>query len=196
MGPYAYAKIETEKLILEAYKNQNLGVTIVRPGMVIGPLGRVFFPHLGYNLQEKIFMIIGKGDNILPLTYIENTVDGIYKASIIEKAIGQSYNLIDDGAEITVKSYIENFINTTGVDAKIINLPYLLPYSATAVYEVAASFGLLNKGVTSRAQLKWKQAKVKFDNTKAKNELGWEPTVSMADGLNKTFRWYALKYYT
>jgi nucleoside-diphosphate-sugar epimerase len=53
---------------------------------------------------------------------------------------------------------------------------------------------LLKKGVTSRAQLRWKQARVHFDNAKAKNELKWTPTVSMEEGLNRTFEWYASQH--
>jgi len=191
--PYAHSKIEAEKLLFDAYRRQGLGVTIVRLGIVIGPMGRVFFPHLGYHYQDKLFLLIGKGNNILPLTYVENTVDGIYKASIVEKAIGQVYNLVDDG-EITVRDYLEQFIKITGIQARIISLPYIIPYFATTAYELAASFGLLKKGVTSRAQLKWKHMPVRFDNTKAKNELGRDSKVSIEQGLNRTFKWYAAEY--
>jgi len=193
MGPYAWAKIATEKLVFEAYRKHGLGVTVVRPAMVFGPMGRVFFPHLGYRYQDSIFLLIDKGDIILPLTYVENTVDGIYKASVVEKAIGQAYNLIDDG-EITARSYLDKFVKINGTPARIICLPYILPYCATLAYEILSNLGFLKKGVTSRAQLKWKQSKVSFDNTKAKNELGWTPHICIEEGLTRTFKWYAAKY--
>jgi predicted dehydrogenase/nucleoside-diphosphate-sugar epimerase len=193
MGAYAWAKIETEKLVFNAYKSEGLGVTIIRPGIVFGPLGRVFFPHLGYNLMGNTFLLIGKGDIPLPLTYVENTVDGIFKASISEKAIGQAYNLVDDG-EITAKSYLEKYVKINSNQARIIHLPYILPYGASLAYEILAYLGFVRKGVTSRAQLKWKQSKVRFDNTKAKSELGWAPKISLEEGLTRTFKWYALKY--
>jgi nucleoside-diphosphate-sugar epimerase/predicted dehydrogenase len=193
MGPYAYYKIEAEKLILDASRKQDLGIAIVRPGIVIGPMGRVFFPHLGYRYQDSLFILIGKGDTVLPLTYVENTVDGIYKASIEDKAIGQVYNLVDDG-EITVRQYLERFIETTGIQARIVSLPYIIPYFTTTAYEIAAHFDLLKKGLTSRAQLRSKQATVRFDNTKAKSELGWNPKVPIEEGLTRTFKWYASQY--
>lgn len=193
MGPYSFSKIEGEKRVMNAYRSKGLKATIVRPGMVVGPLGRIFFPHFGYHYKDILFLIIGRGDMILPLTYVENTVDGIYRASVENNAIGQVYNLIDDG-EITVKDYIERFAQVTGIPARIIFLPYAVPYLATAAYEVAAGLGLLKRGVTSRAQLKWKQARVHFDSTKAKNELKWTPTVSIEEGLNRTFEWYASQH--
>jgi len=193
MGPYAYSKIQAEKMLLDAYRNQGLQVTIVRPGIVLGPMGRIFLPHLGYRYQDKLFLVIDQGDTPLPITYVENTVDGIYRASIETAAAGQIYNLVD-GQEVSVREYLERFIKATGTKARIISLPYLIPYLATMVYEVSASLNLVHRGVTSRAQLKGKQAKVRFDSSKARTELGWVPRVSLREGLDRTFSWYAKKY--
>jgi nucleoside-diphosphate-sugar epimerase len=135
-------------------------------------------------------VLIGKGDNILPLTYVQNTVEALYLASVVERAIGQSYNIIDDG-EITARAYLEQFRQITGTNARLVSVPYCLPYLATAAYEVGVGAGFLPKGVTSRAQLRWKQASVRFDNTKAKIELGWQPTIPLEEGITRTFRWYA-----
>ena len=93
-----------------------------------------------------------------------------------------------------MREYLERFIQITGTKAKIISLPYVIPYLATTAYEVSAFFNLVDKGVTSRAQLKGKQAKVRFDSSKARIELGWIPRVSLEEGLDKTFTWYAKKY--
>jgi len=189
MGPYAYSKIEAEKLVLNACRDGGLKATIVRPGIVIGPFGRVFFPHLGYRYQQKYFFVIGGGKTLLPITCVENAVDGIYRASIEQKAIGQIYNLVD-GNEITAREYLDRFIQVTGIQARIISLPFFVPYLATVFYELATSLNLLKKGLTSRAQLKGKQTTVRFDNTKAEKELGWFPTVSLDEGLNRLFRWH------
>jgi 2-alkyl-3-oxoalkanoate reductase len=193
MGPHTWGKIQAEKLVMEAYRNSNLGATIVRPGLVIGPLGRVLFPHLGYHYQHKLFFVIGKGDAILPLTYVENTVDGIYRSSINRKAIGQTYNLVDD-SNITVCNYIEHFIRTTGIQACIVFVPYLIPHLSATVYEILAYLHIVKSGRISRLQLRRKRIAVYFDNTKAKKDLGWEPLVSTADALIETFQWYSKRY--
>jgi predicted dehydrogenase/nucleoside-diphosphate-sugar epimerase len=188
MGAYAHAKIEAEKLVLDAYR-RGLPATIVRPGIVIGPRGRVFFPHLGYRVGDRVFLVPGHADVVLPLTYVDNTVDGMYRASIAPDATGHAYNLVDEGG-VTVGGYLQAFISMTGVEARVINLPYALPYIATAGYEMAAGAGLLPRGITSRAQLRWKGARVRFDTTKARTELGWTPIVSIREALAMTFKWY------
>jgi nucleoside-diphosphate-sugar epimerase len=171
------------------FQKEGLPVTIVRPGIVIGPFCKVFFPHLGYNFQEKVFIIIGKGDNILPLTFVENTVDAVYKAVASEKALGNAYNIVDDGG-ITVLDYIQRYAGFSSNPCKIIRVPYLVPFNATLAYEIAAGLGLIGKGKTSRSQLRWKQKKVFFSNQKAKDELAWRPQVPLEKALDRTFEWY------
>ena len=189
MGAYAYAKVQTEQLLLSAYKKDGLPITIVRPGIVIGPMGRLFFPHLGYRYANKYFFVIGDGKKVLPLTYVENTVDAIYRASQSESAIGQIYNIVDDG-EVLVCDYLQRFKEMTGGQIRINHVPYFLAYAASAAYEMVASLGLAEKGITSRAQLKSKQADVLYDNAKTKFELDWTPTVSIDEGIRKTFEWH------
>ena len=189
-GPYARAKVEAERLIFSAYHDHGLGTTVVRPGIVIGPLGRIFFPHLGVRYKDKLLLVTRRGKNILPLTYVDNTIDGIYRASISDSAIGQAYNLVDDG-EVSAKDYIDRFIQVTGSAPRIVSMPYALPYLASLAYEIAAVGGLAKGRTTSRAQLQWKQAPVRFDNSKAQRELSWKQSVGLEDGLTATFEWYA-----
>lgn len=191
-GAYAYSKIVVEGLVFASHRENGLGVTVVRPGMVIGPLGRVWFPHLGYHYRDRLFLTFGRGDQVLPLTYVQNTVDGIYRAATCDCAIGQVYNLVDEGA-VTARQYIDQLISATKVKARVVGLPYALPYCATATYELAAGLNLMRKGVTSRAQLRMKWRPARFDSSKARQELRWTARVPLEVGLKETFAWYASK---
>lgn len=192
MGPYAWGKIETEKLLLQALKDGRPEVTIVRPGIVIGPLGPIFYPQFGYRFRDKLFVVVGQGDTVLPLTYVENTVDGIYKACTVERAAGEAYNIVDDGS-ILSRRMVEECVRASRNSACLVTIPYAIPYLAAAAYELCAMFGLVNKGKTSRSQMRWKQTHVRFDNSKAKRELEWEPRISLEEGLSRTFLWQTQK---
>ena len=88
LGPYAHSKIEAEKRALR-YLRQGLPVVLIRPGIIYGPGGRVMHPNVGYFVTNKLFLLVGRGDNLLPLTYVDNTVDGIWLAHSSGKAVGQ-----------------------------------------------------------------------------------------------------------
>ena len=193
MGPYSYCKIEAEKLIKEATASGDIGITILRPGMVIGEGCYPFFPHFGFNLGGKLFLTIGRGNVPLPFTYVENVVDAMYRAATHDAAAGRIYNIVDD-AKITARQYLDRFIEVTNADARVVNLPYFLPYLAFGTYELAAAARILPAGITSRAQLKWKQAQVVYDTSRAKEELNWRPSIDMEEAMERTFKAYAKKY--
>jgi predicted dehydrogenase/nucleoside-diphosphate-sugar epimerase len=194
MGAYSYCKIEAEKLIGEYTESSDLDITILRPGMVIGEGCYPFFPHFGFNLGEKLFLTIGKGDVVLPFTCVEHVVDAMHRAATNDVAAGRVYNIVDDAA-VTARHYIERFIEVTGVNARVAGLPYFIPYLAFGTYELVSAVGLLPKGITSRDQLKWKQSRVTYDTSRAKNDLGWQPFVDIEDAMEATFKAHARKYY-
>ncbi len=193
LGAYSWSKLATEKLVLDAARERGLGASVVRPGIVIGPLGNTFPPHLGYRLKDRVFLLLGGGRNMLPLTYVENTVDAIRLAAEVPEAIGEVFNLVDDGL-ITSREFVAKYIRYTEADAKMVSVPYFLPYLATAAYELVARTGLIRKGITSLSGLRTKQASVRYDNTKAKQVLGWEQRFSLEEGLEKTFDWYVARF--
>jgi nucleoside-diphosphate-sugar epimerase len=187
IGAYAYSKIEAEKAALAFYA-KGLPVTVVRPGVIYGPHGKVLFPHLGY-FVKKAFVLIGRGDNLLPLTYIDNTVDALLLAAQHEQAIGQIYN-VTDGVTITQKEYLEQFKQATQSTFPVIPVPMPLLLLPLALVEQLKALGVSKLPSASRYGLTSKYKSLYFDSTKAKQELGWRPQVSLADGLHRTFDWH------
>ena len=188
-GPYTMGKVEAERRVAAA-QSEGVPTTVIRPGMVIGARGRVFFPHMGFALRDKLFIIPGSGNVVLPLVYIDNLVEGTIQAARSEAALGRVYNLVDDG-RVTVLHYINRFIEQTQLQSRYVRVPFLLPYCAAGCYEMLAALGLLKKGVTSRRQMKWKHKSVIFPNDRAKRDFGWKVTVPLDEALSRTFDWYA-----
>lgn len=189
ISAYTRAKIETEKMMLNAYTQAGLPATIVRPGMVMGPRGRVFYPQMGYRLQDKIFIVIGRGDVLLPIVYIDDLIDGLLLCASSDAAIGRAYNFVGDESQ-TVLSYLHRFSEETKLPSKIIKVPYILANCVHGAYELGAAIGFLEKGVTSRVQLNSKQTSLRYNCERAKTDLGWSSAVSIDEALARTFRWY------
>ena len=186
-GPYARGKVEAEKLVVRA-QQEGVSTTIVRPGIVIGPRGRVFFPHMGFRLGDKVFLIPGRGDAVLSLVYIDSLVDGAIMAAHSDAAQGKVYNLVDDG-NVIVADYIRRFIQQTKLGSKCFRLPFFIIYSGALAYEVISAFGLLKKGVTSRRQMRWKYSHVIFSAEAAKRDFAWRSAVPVEEAMTRTFDW-------
>lgn len=188
VGPYSRSKVETEKLVLQFY-GQGLPVTIVRPGLIYGPNGRVMFPHIGQFLKNKLFLLIGQGKNLLPFTYVENTVEAIRLAGVNEAAIGQIYQVVDDG-EITQREYLKKFMVATEAQCPTLPIPFFLLVLAGFLADRLKSFGLLKTSTFSQYGVVSKYKSLRFDASKAKTDLQWAPKIGLDEGLSRTFAWY------
>jgi len=73
---YAATKILAEEEIDKAFAN-GLAAISIRPRALFGPGDTVIFPRLIPRLQSGRLPILGDGENIVDLTYIENVVDAL-----------------------------------------------------------------------------------------------------------------------
>ena len=104
------------------------------------PRPRVLPPH-GLQVRDKVFLIPGRGDAVLPLVYIDSLVDGAIIAAHSDAAQGKVYNLVDDG-NVIVADYIRRFIQQTKLGSKCFRLPFFIIYCGALAYEVISAFGL------------------------------------------------------
>jgi nucleoside-diphosphate-sugar epimerase len=189
VGHYAHSKVEAEKLAFR-FHEKGLPVVIVRPGIIYGPRGKVLFPHIGYPVKNKLFVIIGNGDNLLPLTYIDNTVEAILSAGAKEGVLGQAYNIVDDEA-ITQREYLEKYMAATHSRFLTLSMPFSLLLLSILLVEQMRNLGILTKASSpSMYGLVAKYKSLRFDTCKAKKELNWHPEISLEEGLKNTFDWY------
>jgi nucleoside-diphosphate-sugar epimerase/predicted dehydrogenase len=187
-GHYAHAKIEAEKLVLGYGQEKGLPITILRPGTIYGPGGKIFFPRIGYSLKNQVFLIIGRGEHVLPLTYVENVADAICLAGTRAEAIGQIYNIVDDD-NITQRAYLDELVRMVGLKARIVHVPFGCLYVTASLLEAQA---VLSKTTPflSRYRLVCGAKDLRYDTSRAKQQLQWKPDVSLAEGLSRTFEWY------
>lgn len=193
-GGYSRSKVEAEKLVLAYGREQELPIVILRPGTVYGPRGKVFFPRIGYSVKNKVFLILGRGDHRLPLTYVENVAEAVFLAGTQENAVGQIYNIIDDDA-ITGREYVDQLMQRAALNGFKIQIPFGAAYLAACIRDAHAV--LANRPgqpPTARYRLMCATKPVAYDNSRAKNHLRWRPAVSLDEGLRRTFDWYTREH--
>jgi nucleoside-diphosphate-sugar epimerase/predicted dehydrogenase len=192
-GYYTFSKLEAERVakgLMAANGNGNGKVpgVILRPATIYGPRGPVFTPLIGVSLFDKVFMILGKKKMRLPLVYIDNLVDAIILCIKDDRAAGQTFNVIDDDGT-TKEDYVRKL--TTGVfpRSRSVSLPYWFVHSAVRFQE--ALFRMMRRDpVLTRYRLDSASSDAVFSNAKIKERIGWQPRVSLEEGLTRTFEWF------
>ncbi|MFX0196120.1 MAG: NAD-dependent epimerase/dehydratase family protein [Candidatus Hodarchaeota archaeon] len=177
---YAKSKIQADKLVLDYFMKYGLPTTVIRPGIIYGPRGKNIF-------NNKKF-VIGQAEKILPYTYVENVVDAIILAGAKEEALGQAYNIVDDG-KLTQKQFLEKIAKISNSKKRSVFVPMPITYSAAVFFEHLAARKRSNTSPPiSMYTVDTVRRNLIYDTTKAKSELGWNPKVPLEEGLKRTFR--------
>ncbi len=132
---YSRAKVEAEKLVWAAHEKGELAITVCRPSWLYGPRNRASMPRLLRAIQTGKAKIVGKGDNRLNLTYAGNEAEGCILAAESDAAVGQSYNLSNDGV-ITQQGYFDKMADALGCPRVTKHVPYRVAQDAAFVMEL------------------------------------------------------------
>ncbi|MBI2557999.1 NAD-dependent epimerase/dehydratase family protein [Candidatus Woesearchaeota archaeon] len=184
---YQKTKAEAEKLALLYHKKYRLPVVVVRPAGIYGP-GDKRFLRLIKSIYKKRFFMIGKGDKLYHLTYIDDLINGFILAGAKKNATGQIY-IIAGEKPVMMKDFVLTISKILKVPVNNLRLP-LLPILilSWACDKLLRPLGMNPPLVPRRLDPFWKNRA--FDISKAKKELGYNPKTSLEEGLKKTIQWY------
>lgn len=184
-GYYSHAKLQAEKIVTDAINK--IPLVCLRPGTIFGPGGDIFTPMMGFAVGHKLFAVIGKGDFVLPLVYIDNLVDAVITVIEKEESIGKIYNIVNSD-NLTKKQYVEMLLKKLYPNAKYIYIPYGF-LNITVFFQEILTKMLKQKPFLTRYRLISSQKKILYDSTKIQNELKWTPKYSMKDAIDKVLQY-------
>lgn len=179
-GPYSWAKLKADQIVLEAMTKGTLPIINLRPGTIWGPGGEIFTPIMGFSLGEKLFAVIGNGKFVLPFVYIDNLVEAIIRGIDNQNAAGGVYNVVDP-ERVTKRDYMNRLVRRVHPRARSVYIPYCLLYAAVYVQEKLFSW-MGRKPVLTRYRLNSSQKSILYDSSKLQRDLGWQPAVSFDAG--------------
>ncbi|MHA2367024.1 MAG: GDP-mannose 4,6-dehydratase, partial [Candidatus Hodarchaeales archaeon] len=163
ISPYAAAKLSCELFNYVFHSQYGMSITNLRFFTVYGPRQR---PEMGIHKftrrisQGKTIEMYGDGGSSRDYTYIDDVVDGIIKS--VGKIQGyRTYNL-GNNKSVVLKDLISLIANELSVEPQIIQKP-MQP-------------GDVNHTLA--------------DISKAQNDLGYQPTTSIEDGISKFISWF------
>ena len=165
---YDEAKRYSEAVTFAYRRKFDMDAKIVRIFNTYGPRmrikdGRVVPAFISQALRGEPLTIFGDGKQTRSFCYVSDLIDGIYKLSISEQSGPIN---VGNPIERTMLQFAEEILKATGSDSKIIHLP--LPTADDP-----------------------KQRRP--DITKARALLGWDPKVTLEEGLKDTITYFQTK---
>jgi nucleoside-diphosphate-sugar epimerase len=168
LSPYALQKVMGEEYLRLFTRLYGLETVSIRYFNVFGPRQDPSSPYSGVIsvfatalLENRPPTIFGDGNQTRDFTYVANVVDGVLRACEAPRASGEIIN-VATGGRISLNQLFEEMRKLVGG-------------TLTPVYEESR-----------QGDVRDSQA----DITKARELLGYQPTVSFEEGLRKTIEWY------
>ena len=167
-SPYSASKIGADKLAESFYCAYGLPVVTVRPFNTYGPRqsARAVIPTIIAQVLTSNELHLGSLDTRRDFTFVSDTVSGFIKAAETSDVEGQTFNL-GTGSEITIGELAEQIIAIVGKPVQIVVDQDRLRPGKSEVLRLLS------------------------DNSRARQALGWQPTVSFDVGLRQTIEWIA-----
>jgi nucleoside-diphosphate-sugar epimerase len=193
--PHVLTKLEGEKLVRRMIVQDRLPGVILRPGTFFGPHDELHFGRIADRLRTGNWIVIGSGDNALPLVYVTDVVQGLLLALDSEAAVGQTYNISHDDP-LTQREFLDAIAGGIGATPPHRHVPYRALYAASCVAERFAKLPRsARKPIVTRLGVKLFGTDNRHAVDKARRELGYAPEVALIDGVRLAADWYREQRY-
>lgn len=188
---YTRAKVAVERDLWSAWERDRLPMTIIRPSWLYGERDRLSIFRIADTLRRGRVRIIGPGTNPLNSVYAGNVADACLVAARHPAALGQAFNVTNDGAAITQLEYFNTYADILGFPRPTRHIRYRLAFAAAAALESAYRLVRARRPPFITRYSVWLLGRPTFYSTaKAQKLLGWQPAVTFAQGVQRTVAWY------
>jgi len=188
--PYPVTKAEGDHLVRRLAAEEGLPAVILRPDQVFGPGDRLHFGRTAERVRAGTAIVVGSGDNAMPLVYVSDIVQGLLLALDHERAIGQVFNITND-EPLTQLGFLEAIATELGVGRPRIRVPARALYAAAWAAERAAlAVHTSRRPPLTRLGVAFAATDVRFSIDKARRELGYAPGVPLREGVRLAAAWH------
>ena len=165
-SPYSASKIGADKIAESFYCSFDLPVATIRPFNTYGPRqsARAIIPTIITQAIEQEKIKLGSLFPTRDYTFVKDTVNGFISTAESKSSIGEVIN-IGSNFEISMGDLAQRI-------SSLLNKDIMIMQDSSRV-----------RPLKSEVKRLW------CDNAKAKRLLGWEPQVSLDEGLKETIEW-------
>ena len=216
LGPYASAKLQTERHFLDLARKGNVEVVVLRPSIIIGPRS----PWVAIPCQQilsKAVPLYRGGNGICNSIYVDNLLDAILAACNVKGINGRVFLIGDDGCISWRELYLtfarllaitpvfyESAISETSIILDSARKSQLLKQASLLLSPLGKNVVRrllgLNTETTLSSDAKHRSISPdvaalhvnnwRLQSHRAKKELGYAPSLSVSEGLARSVAWF------
>jgi nucleoside-diphosphate-sugar epimerase len=184
---YGRSKLLAERVAREV--GRGVPVTIVRPPVVYGPRDTDFFQLIRAAARGWVAEVGDGGGRAYSLIHVRDLVRGMVVAGESPRAAGQTYYLTGE-PPCPWRGLLALLAGLLGRPVRPVSVPGPLAWCVGAASELVCAFAgrpaLLSRDKVREAR----EGSWTCDGAKAARELGFQATISLAEGLRETIAWY------
>jgi nucleoside-diphosphate-sugar epimerase len=188
---YGRSKLEAEQLVQRSYDRGDLATVILRPPWFYGPFQPERQTRFLSAVRRGRFPLVGPGTQERSMVYTGNLVQGVLLAERADAAAGNAY-WIADAEPYALRDVLQTVraaLEAEGLGVST-HRPLPVPRIAGVVAEkldaVAQASGRYVQILHVLGELK---DTIACDISRARKELGYEPAVTLLDGMRASVRW-------
>lgn len=165
-SPYSATKIAADALGLSFHRSFGLPVTTVRPFNAYGPRqsARAVIPTILSQALAGMTLRLGTLDTTRDFTYVADTARGFLMAGAADGAIGEVVN-IGSGTEVSIREVVRRAGEIVGRELEVAGDDQRMRPAKSEVSRLLS------------------------DSSKAERLAGWQPEVTLDEGLRRTAAW-------
>lgn len=187
-GDYARTKAAAELLALgrDSTRSGDLHVVAVRPHLVWGPGDTQLVARIVERARAGRLPLLGHGAALIDSTYVDNAASAVAAALVaVDDVHGRAY-VVTNGEPRPVAELLVGICRASGVEPPRWRVPAALARGAGAAVE---ALWRVRPGADEPPMTRFLAEQLStahwFDQRRTREELRWQPTVSIDDGLRR-----------
>ena len=173
---YGISKWEAEQAVWRVTSGTGTEAIVLRPPLIYGPGVKGNFLRLLNATQRGWPLPLASIRNQRSMIFVGNLVAAVLACMQAPNMGGKTY-LVSDGEDVSTPELMRAVAAALGATARIFPCPVPLLKLGAAVLGKSEEMEKLT-------------GSLQVDGSRIRNELGWRPRFSLAQGLAETARWY------